>query len=96
MHLTAASTSHTPNQSILRMVVLLCSSLWATTQVAAQIDILSTDDPATKWREAQLAALETQLEDSGLAAQLRKELEAQRVWLGHWQPHTLTTQPLWQ
>jgi len=73
---------------------LLCSFAAIGPLAYGQLTILSQGNMQTKWKESQLAALQTQLADPQLADELKLELEAQAQWLSAWQPGKLTAAPL--
>ncbi len=69
--------------------MLLCSP-----QAFGQLTILSQGNKQAKWKESQLAALQSQLLEPQLTDELKLELQSQSQWLSAWKPGELASAPL--
>ncbi len=58
-----------------------------------QLTVLSKGNTAAEWRKAQLAQIETQLNDNATKEELRLELTAQKEWLTNYSTEKLSPQP---
>lgn len=65
------------------------------TRGSAQVTNLSTVDPATAWRKAQIEINSEQLSRNDLDVELAKELAVQKKWLEAWNPGKLSQEPVW-
>ncbi len=80
----------------MEQILSVAAWLLIASSVHAQLSVLSVEDPAAKWRTAQLATVGQQLDDEALSKELRLELAAQKRWLEAWQPGALSDKPLWK
>lgn len=58
-----------------------------------QLTVLSKGNPTLEWRKAQLAQIDTQLNDKATKAELKLELAAQKEWLTNYSTDKLAPQP---
>jgi hypothetical protein len=81
------------SKQVIQLLLFSTLMVLVESQLSAQLSVLSSGSAKSEWRSTQLQLIEQQLTDSRVAGPLRKELEAQKSWLGEWSPGRLTDKP---